>query len=44
MTGQNIKLKDRSGSAIDYSGVTKIQIPAADGNGRTVPGDDERSE
>lgn len=33
MAGQNIKLKDRSGSAIDYSGVTKIQIPAADGNG-----------
>ena len=33
MTGQNIKLKDRSGAAIDYSEVTKIQIPAADGNG-----------
>lgn len=36
MTGQNIKLKDRSGVAIDYSAVTKIQIPAADGNGDVI--------
>lgn len=36
MTGQNIKLKDRSGAAIDYSEVTKIQIPAADGNGDVI--------
>ena len=33
MAGKNIKLKDRSGAAIDYAEVSKIQIPAADGSG-----------
>lgn len=36
MAGKNIKLKDGTGVEIDYTGVPKIKIPAADGGGDVI--------
>ena len=36
MAGKNIKLKDRTGVEIDYTGVPKIKIPAADGGSDVI--------
>lgn len=36
MAGKNIKLKDGTGAEIDYTGVPKIKIPAADGGGDVI--------
>lgn len=36
MTGKNIKLKDGTGAEIDYTGVPKVKIPAADGGGDVI--------
>ena len=36
MAGKNIKLKDGTGAEIDYTGVPKIKIPAADGGSDVI--------
>lgn len=36
MAGKNIKLKDGTGAEIDYTGVPKIKIPAADGGSEVI--------
>lgn len=36
MAGKNIKLKDGTGAEIDYTGVPKVKIPAADGGGDVI--------
>lgn len=36
MAGKNIKLKDGTGVEIDYTGVPKIKIPAADGGSDVI--------